>query len=779
MPGNEELFQKAMSEGHSAAWDQQWDKAVAAYRRALAEMPGQPKALSSLGLALYEQQDFPESLRAYQQAVQVAPTDPVPLEKVGQISERLGMIPEAIRSFMKAAELYIKGQDSEKALENWVRVTQLDPNHATARSYLAMVHERLGHARQAATEYIAVAGLLQRSGHHDKAAEMIGRAVRLMPRSPEIRQAEAMFKSGQLLPRPMRSQGGTGALRLAQLNEKEKQPDLPRPAAGSDLDPLADAHKKAVGRMAAILFDFSDEPSAAALESSRKGMQAIVQGVGLGKSKGSERSMALLHIGQAIDAQSKEQDASAATELQKALESGIDDPAIFFELGYINFKTGKFENAAAPLQKAVKHEDYALASRLLLGEMEGQAGNLTAASVHYLEALKIADSLVVPPAQAVEMRQLYEPIIEAQAKQTDPQKMEQLSTNIKGMLLRRNWRLSVAEARQQLPPSVEGTPPLPLAEILTEAQSGQVIEAITRIRQLAREDHLRSAMDEAFEALKYAPTYLPLHALVGDLLVQEGRTQDAIAKFSVVAQAYSVRGEPAQAVSLLRRIIEAAPMDMTFRTRLIEQLSAFGQVDEAISEYLDLADIYYRLAELDLARKTYTSALRLAQQGGGKRAWSIKLLKRMADIDMQHLDWRQALRVFEQLRGLEPEDVLTRKSLVDLNLRLNQTVQAATELQNYLVYLDSAGKRKEAVTFIKDMIEESPQQPLFHRALAEEYRRANRIPEAVAELDTLGESLLNAGDRDGAIQAIESIIALNPPEATRYKTLLSRIKSSS
>ena len=54
MPGREDIFQKAMNEGHSAAWDQEWDKAVAAYRQALQEFPDHPKALNSLGLALYQ-----------------------------------------------------------------------------------------------------------------------------------------------------------------------------------------------------------------------------------------------------------------------------------------------------------------------------------------------------------------------------------------------------------------------------------------------------------------------------------------------------------------------------------------------------------------------------------------------------------------------------------------------------------------------------------------------------------------------------------------------------
>ena len=48
MTGQDELFQKAMSKGHSAAWDQLWDKAAVSYRAALTEIPDHPKALSSL-----------------------------------------------------------------------------------------------------------------------------------------------------------------------------------------------------------------------------------------------------------------------------------------------------------------------------------------------------------------------------------------------------------------------------------------------------------------------------------------------------------------------------------------------------------------------------------------------------------------------------------------------------------------------------------------------------------------------------------------------------------
>jgi tetratricopeptide (TPR) repeat protein len=771
MPGTNEVFQEAMNRGHSAAWDRQWDQAVLAYRQALDEDPNSPKALSSLGLALFELQRYEESLQAYQNAVRSAPKDPVPQEKVGQLLERLGNIKEAIQAFLRAAELHIQNQNSEKAIENWMRITQLDSQNITARLYLGMVHERLGHVTQATSEYLAAASLYQRLGDGVKAAEMINRSLRLSPNSSEARQAQAMLKNGQLLPKPMHRQGGTGALRMAQVKQLE-----PSKSADTGLDPVAEARKQALTRLAEVLFDLSEEAGSSAV-SSKRGMQAIVHGAGQENIPQSDRTKIMHHIGQAIDAQTKQQDRQAAEDLEKALASGFTDSSIYFDLGLLYSKVERMESALQHLQISVLHKDYALGSRLLMAQVQQQLGHLPEATMEYLEALKIADSLVVPPEQSAEIRQLYEPLIEAESHQTDTAKMEQLCENIKQLLVRPNWRSGVATAREQLPKFAEGI--MPLAEILTQAQSGQVIEAVGRVRQLVRSGHLRSAMDVAFDSFKFAPTYLPLHTLVGDLLIEEGRMQDAITKYTVVAQAYSVRGEAAQAISLLRRVVQVAPMDLAARSRLIDQLAARGQVDEAIGEYLDLADIYYRLAELDMARKTYTTALRLAQQGGANRVWSVKLLQRMADIDMQHLDWRQALRVFEQLRTLEPNDISVRKNLIELNLRLDQKPQAIAEFENLLTHLDDTGRRSEAIPFLEELIQENPQQPVLQRALAEEYRQANRSSEAVTLLDSLGESLLKAGDREGAIQTIEAIIAMNPPNRANYQVLLARLNPPS
>jgi tetratricopeptide (TPR) repeat protein len=283
-------------------------------------------------------------------------------------------------------------------------------------------------------------------------------------------------------------------------------------------------------------------------------------------------------------------------------------------------------------------------------------------------------------------------------------------------------------------------------------------------------------MDEAYLAVMGAPTYLPLHTLIGDLLIREGQTADAITKFGVVAHAYGVRGEAAQATSLFRRILQLAPLDMSVRRQLIDQLTARGQLDEAINEYIDLADIYYRMAELESARKTYATTLRLAQQSGANRQWSVKILHRMADIDAQRLDWRQALRVYEQIRKLRPEDRPVRKQLVELNLRLGQSDQAVAELDSFTTYLAQNGRDAEAVAFLEELVSEQPNQVILRRALAEQYRKLGRTDEAITQLDAAGEHLMRAGDKAGVVEVVNQILRLNPPNAAQYQALIAQLQ---
>jgi len=768
MPGRDDIFQKAMNDGHSAAWDQEWDKAVAAYRQALQEFPDHPKALNSLGLALYQLGNVEEALHIYMNVAKLSPDDPVAMEKVAQLSERVGDLKIAVDAAMRAGDLFLKQRDTEKALENWVRVTNVSPDNAVAHSRLAQVHERLGQKQQAVTEYLAVASIIQRAGNAERAKEMVDKALSLLPNSLEVNQAQTLLKTGQLLPKPLRGKGGTGPIRMAQVKQLQK------PKASSGLDPIAESRQKALTQLAELLFEYSDDnPSA----QERKGLSAIMKGTGGLSLQQSEQTKVVLHLGLAIDSQTKGNETQAAEEFEHALEAGFKHPSLYFMLGLLRFKGERLESAQRFLQNAIKHHDYALGTRLLLGQLFASKSRFTEATLEYLEALKLADSITVPAEKTDEISQQYEPLIEAHENQTDETVLRKVCENINGLLIRPDWREQLHKTREQMPKQ-EGDMIAPLADVILQAQSSSVLESMNRINHLARIGSLRSAMDEAYYAIQYAPTYLPLHMLMGDLLVQEKHDADAIVKYSIVAHAYSVRGEVVQATKLLRRIIQLAPMDFGVRSRLIDQLIARGQIDDAIREYLELAAIYYRLAELDMARKTYTTALRVVQQGNASREWNAHILQRMADIDLQRLDWRQALRVYEQIRTIVPDDETTRKQLVELNLRMAQTDKAINELENYTSHLESQNKTDTAILFIEDILKEHPNQPLLKRALATQLHHVGRIEEAISILDVLGETLMQSGNKQGAFEVINQIVLMNPPNVDDYRKLLFQMQSS-
>ena len=489
----------------------------------------------------------------------------------------------------------------------------------------------------------------------------------------------------------------------------------------------------------------------------------------------SDRTRINLHLGQAIELEMQGADVQAAEDLERAVELGLDHPAANYNLGYLFFRRDS-QKALRYLQKSARQPEYALASFLVQGQVYLEENQMPEAVTAFLQALCQADVATVPPDEADELRQLYEPIINVQSQNKNQVQLKNMCESISKQLLQADWRRFLINARQQLPAQPEGNPPIPLVEMLLETGSGQVVEALAHIRQLASNNKVASASEEIYYALQFAPTYLPLHVQLGDLLLQEGRSQDAVEKFMLVSELYYLRGEPGQAIRLLRRVIKMAPMDLTVRSRLIEILSAQNQIDEAIEQYNELADIYYRLTELDMARQTYAAALRLVQKSHNYRKWAIQILYKVADIDLQRLDLRQALRIFEQIRTLEPEDVDARINLVTLNYRLGQDPAGVAEAESFATLLENSGKRNKAIDFLNAVIVELPDHQDLRKRLADAFVRDGQIIAAVEQLDLIADARLNAGDHDGAVAILEMIVNLNPPNVAEYRRALTQMR---
>jgi tetratricopeptide (TPR) repeat protein len=769
MAWDQEKFDEALDKGNSYAWEQEWDEAIKSYREALEEFPDNPAALTSLGLAFTEKGDLESALQCYQHAAQVNPDDAVAISSLARMYEKLDHLEEAAQSFTKAAELYLKNHVNEKAIENYDSVIHLQPGNLNARIRLSIIYDEMNMKVEAVDGYLSAASLLQKNGDEEKALQIVNRALTIQPESQEAIRALQLLQEHNPIPLPPQHRKQTDSVAKArvQLSTKEIISEL------EEKDPIAEAQHIALVKLAGILFE-RDEDVSISGQVSRKGASNLSRGTGGIPTDHSAKSRLQLHLGKAIDFQTQGDDPQAALELEKALEIGGDEPAAYFELGLLCAHTDT-EKAMKYLTKSLRQPEFSLGSYLLIAGIYKESGQLDEAAKDYLHALALADTTTVPSDQADELNQFYDPIFASLENETDEGKLINLCNSIQSQLIRKDWRANLNSIRQQMGGSQEGVDLQPIATMLMEMKGSRVIDAMTEIRKLEQQGYIRSAMEVAFHAIPYSPVYLPLHAKIADLLVKEGRLQAAVEKFNTTSDLYHVSGETPQAINLLRRASKSIPMDLAIRQKLIELLNSQGRIEEVLNEYMELARIYYQLAELDMARKTCLTGVKLAQEAPNGRAWVIKFMNRIADIDVQRLDWRNAIKVYTQLNSLQPEEPSTRMKLIDLNLRLGQKSSAVSEADGYITQLNKKGQKDLPVGFMKEIVKEHPDILEFQKRLVELLINEKRIPDAIKELDSAAKALTDSGDKASAIQTLKLILQLNPPNSQEYQNAIDEL----
>ena len=638
---------------------------------------------------------------------------------------------------------------------------------------LAMIYDKMGLKNESVTEYLFVAALMQASGDAAKASQVVQYTLQLEPQNQSAQNAVMQLKAGRQINLPQPLKGGTAPIRAADVKQAENSTQVKETLP--KYDPLTEARLVALKEMAGMLFDQAEPTDADGQVPMRRQIH-LLRGTGDLSSKDAERSRARTHLSRTIDLQTAGKDDEAAVELERAIDLGLNLSAAEYVLALLTHQSNP-QKALKHLQRAVRNPSYALASNLLMAQLQEKAGQMKDSSTSALQALKLADVQSVPREFESELIQLYEPILEAHERITEEKDLANITKTIQAQLLRADWREYLKEARSQLPRQPEGSPPIPLAEMLLETTNSQVIEALTFIKQLASEGKIRTAMEEAFYALTHAPTYLPLHVQIGELLILEGRIHEAVEKFNLVAYLYNVRGETNQAVRLLTSVAKLAPMDLTVRGMLIDLLISSNRMDEAVQQYMDIANVHYLLAELDLAREDYQKALTLSQKTSTSRSWAVQILNKLADIELQSLDLKQAIKILEQLRSLEPLDSATRATLIDLYLRIGMPSGAMNELDAYLKLLESAGHSDRSDRFLDDLLEDRPDNVDIQKRLVRYYQNQNKLSVAIEKLDALAEKCLRQENRDGALATLQNLIALNPPNSNDYRRLYEELSN--
>ena len=318
-----------------------------------------------------------------------------------------------------------------------------------------------------------------------------------------------------------------------------------------------------------------------------------------------------------------------------------------------------------------------MGSHYILGRAYRDSGKAYQSAIHFLSALRQADMNTVPEDQRDALQRTYEAFLEVPESEQEPDQWNQTGERIESLLTSPDWESRLRLARAQLDAQSDSPGTSPLAEMLSLGKPQALIEAMGYLDMAVRRGMWRTAMEQAMLALDHGPTYLPLHLRITEIQLKEEKQTEALAKLALIARTYRIRGETLQASKTYERILQINPMDVNSRTELITLLVQQGDMRSALSFYLDLADVYTQLADLEGARQTYESALMLAVRNNADKSWQIQLLYRLGDLYMQRLDYRAALQTFQRLQQLDPTDEKAGTQLVDLMMRLGKNIRRA------------------------------------------------------------------------------------------------------
>lgn len=763
MAGDQNKFQTAMTHADRFSQEGKWADAMKAYRFAMAEFPNNAAAIIGFGKAALNSGQMDLARKAFQQTLKVNPTNLDALSHMGDLYERSGQLDAAAETYLRMGNVYASRNDLDAAVDTWTRALRLDSGHVDAHRKLAEGLAQQGKTRPAARQYLTLASIHQRRNNMERAVETIETAQELIGDDPGVIAAFEAIQTGH-------------PIQPDKISDTPPQTEEPVQTFSEFEDEFGDEDDP-FGLD--DLFGAGEEETSSTITSGglvESGRQTAMETLANVIFEDSDNPGTML-IMQALDMQSRGEISEAIDNYQQATQLGSSQPALYFTLGLLYRQQGQLNEAAEMLKVSAQDKTYNTSAQFALGEIYHATHDHKLAIRHFAEALKIIDMETVSGQRSYELTQTYSTLADRFADD-DSEKVAQFIAAVQNFFSQSDWERRVYEARQRMNDVAEEGHTMSLAEFLETPETEVIVTTLATTGEYLSRNMLMTASEECLRAIQKAPSFLPLHVRLADILLRQEQHDAAITKYLYISRVFQMRGQPDQAVSIYHKILKLAPMDVTVRSKLIDLYISFNDLPKALEQYLVLADSYYQLAQVDRALEKYNEALRMAATADGANNWRSEALTRMADIYNQRFDWAGATAAYEELLTLNPSDDRSLRQLVDLYYKQNKTANATKSLDKLLAIYQRRNPL-QSLDLLKELSSTYPDDMLLRQRLADAYAQNNMTREAIAEYDTLGEMQMENGLRDQAIQTIQAIINLGPDDVEGYKRLLGQISGGS
>jgi tetratricopeptide (TPR) repeat protein len=750
MPGDQAVYNTEMNAGHEAAWDQNWATAAEHYARALQEFTEDPEAHLNLGFALLSAERLDEALKVYSRAHTLTPEDPIPLEKCADVLERQGKFREAAEQHARVAELYLKQRDIDKAISNWERATDLTPGLVALHAKLAQAYRKIGDKKRSVFHYLMVAHNLSTGGDRTRAKDAVERALALNRRNVEAINAMSAIEAGSHVqaPKPVEVDERPSSINRAMdfdlddWDVAEEEPD----SSSDPLGPMGDAMNEALSSLATHImmsggFDAGGVEALQAMELQRQGLH------------------------------------NDAIKAYEQANQSMKHPALSMNMGALLLLSEQPDAAVFPLNDAMQDEQLATGAYHALGQAYYNQDQFKRGLAYLVQAAqRVEISRADSPDDMAEIQSIYNDILHALESRSDnDQNLGAVCRRMQRLLSGNEWERRLTDTRHQMAEAQRDGGGARILEFLGEDIAEGVTESVALIDRYIRRKLYILALDEAQYAIEKSPTYLPIHVRMAEVMMLEGRVRQAINKYNMVAKTYRVRGENGRAASILFEVLETAPLDVDVRRNLVALLEEEERWDDSLDQYIELANTYRQLGNLDRGRDTYAEAERLADRVEADTSTRLRIKHAMADIDQLKMDIRRAQRVYEDIISLDPNDERARKSLVEINLQMGNQIEGIKQLDSLLRLYAKRKQVKEILKLLQSLVRTYPDDSGLRSRLAAIYRQLKRYGDEVEQLDKLADLQLDAGLTEDACNTIRQIVKRNPPNVNEYKEALQKL----
>jgi tetratricopeptide (TPR) repeat protein len=331
-------------------------------------------------------------------------------------------------------------------------------------------------------------------------------------------------------------------------------------------------------------------------------------------------------------------------------------------------------------------------------------------------------------------------------------------------------------------------------------RQGETFQAIDYFERLAQifvgDGFLTKAIAVYKRIAKLAPEEIrPLEKLA-DLYVQQGVMSEARPLFLQLAEIHLKHNRQPEAVSLLKKLLQAEPDNLRIQTRLADLYQAMGQTREAIETYVSAAQRALARGEQAESEKLTDKALKLepnnvgamivkarSHTSQGNLSKAAELLERVPDLEkggeqtellldlyLKSSHWDQANALAERVFEADEKNFGPKQKVVEGLLQSGQAEKAMAILEQSRRSMIDAGEYEVVARLVDQLSARMPDRIEPLEWLVDIYGRTSdsfRLPDSLGKL---GEALAEDNQLERAKQIFEQLVEREPEsEAAKSK----------